>query len=78
MGVILSISIEILLRHSLTAIALWMTDPRKTAFFCAFALSHMIFHLGEVEGGISFCRLCGIGFLRYVCLVIHFLPSLAE
>ena len=77
-GQLWSISIEILPRHSLSTIALWMTDQRNATLFCALALCQMVFHLGEVDGGILFCHLCGIGFLRAICLVIHFLPSLAK
>jgi hypothetical protein len=53
-------------------------QPHECRRFCALALFHMLFHLGEVEGGISFHLLCGIDFLRATCFVIHFLPSLAE
>ena len=35
-----------------------MTDQRMAVYFCALVLCQMIFHLGEVEGGISFRFLC--------------------
>ena len=65
-------------RHSLTATASWTTYQRIAASLCALALCQMVFHLGEVEGEISFRHLCEIDFLRPISLVIHFLPSLAK
>ena len=52
--------------------------PGESRLFCALALCQIIFHSGEVEGGISFVHLCKIGVLRVVYLLIHFLPSLAQ
>ena len=73
-----SISVEIYQRHPSTASTLWMTDQRKATSFCALALCQMMFHVGEVEGGILFRHLCRINFLRDFCLVIHFLLSFTE
>ena len=75
---LLSISTEIPPHYPFTATTLWMTNHTKAASFCALCLCEMIFHLKEVEGGISFHHLLHIDFSRARWVVIHFLPSLAE
>ena len=74
----LSISIEIRPCHSFTATTLWIIDQSKAASFYTLCLCQIGFQLGEVEGGIFFCHLLGINFLRGSWVSIHFQPSLAE
>lgn len=74
----LSISTNILPRHSFTATTLWMTNDMKAASFCALCLCEMIFHLKEAEGGIPFHHSLHTKFMRASWKVIQFLPSLAK
>jgi hypothetical protein len=53
-------------------------QPKKCNLFLCLSFVPYNIPLREVEGGISFRHLCGIGFLWAICLMIHFLPSLAE
>ena len=76
-GQLLSIFAEFFLRHSLTSIPLWTTHKRK-ASSGALVLCHTTLHSREVEGKISINHLYKISSLGNVCLVIHFLPSLAK
>lgn len=50
----------------------------KIVSFCALSIFEMVFHFGEVEGGISFRHLSRIDFSRAYWMVIHCRPSLGE
>lgn len=76
-GQLLSTSVEILPRNSFTTTALWSTDLRKATSLCELCLCQMMFHVREVERGISFRHLHGIDFLRATWEVIEVLSNLA-